>query len=46
VGGGVVYLFVLALPKLVGRRLVGRVVGSSVLQRGYRDPSCIPIGRL
>jgi hypothetical protein len=46
VGGGVVYLFVLVLPELVGRRLVGRVVSSSVLQRGYRDPGYIPISRL
>jgi hypothetical protein len=46
VGGSVVYLFVLALPELVGRRLVGRVISSSVLRRGYRDPSCIPISRL
>jgi hypothetical protein len=46
VGGGVVYLFVLVLPELVGQRLVGRVVSSSVLRRGYRDPSYIPIGRL
>jgi hypothetical protein len=43
VGGGVVYLFVLVLPELVSWRLVGRVIGSGVLRRGYRDPSCIPI---
>jgi hypothetical protein len=43
VGRGIIYLFVLVLPELVGQYLVGRVISSSVLRRGYRDPSYISI---